>query len=182
MPVKDIGLDSITLTCPSCGGKLQVTNDIDRFACAHCGTEQVVRRGGGIVSLSPVLDRLAEVEAEVDETVSELAVKQLSEEIAKLEIELEGARLRGKGLLITGIICLAIGLLFTLSDQLTIAVCFWIAGVVAIVASRSIASNNTRKQGYLSVRIESKRSELMRHLSVICQSPATAQPSRFSDE
>ncbi|MFL7795121.1 MAG: hypothetical protein AB8I69_23480 [Anaerolineae bacterium] len=38
MTSKDIGLDSITLTCPSCGGKLQVTNDIDRFACTHCGT------------------------------------------------------------------------------------------------------------------------------------------------
>ncbi|MFL7795120.1 MAG: hypothetical protein AB8I69_23475 [Anaerolineae bacterium] len=121
-------------------------------------------------------------EVEVDETVSELAVKQLSEEIAKLEVELEGARLRGKGLLLVGIICLVIGLLFILSDQLMVAICFWTAGVVAIVASRSIASANKRKHGYLSVRIEDKRSELMRHLGVICQSQTTVHPSCFSDE
>jgi predicted RNA-binding Zn-ribbon protein involved in translation (DUF1610 family) len=31
----------ITLSCPSCGGKLQVSEDLDQFACAHCGTEHL---------------------------------------------------------------------------------------------------------------------------------------------
>jgi ribosomal protein S27AE len=180
--VQDLEPDFVTLTCPSCGGKLQVTNDIDRFACAHCGTEQVVRRGGGIVSLSPVLDRLAEVEAEVDEAVSELAVKQLSEEIAKLEVELERAKSQWKGLLIAGIACFAIGLLCAVSDQVGAMVFFWTVGVVAIAVNRAIVSSNKRKQIYLNVRVENKRSELMKHLGVICQSPAAARPSRSSDE
>jgi predicted RNA-binding Zn-ribbon protein involved in translation (DUF1610 family) len=31
--------DYITLTCPSCGGKLNITNDMQRFACSYCGKE-----------------------------------------------------------------------------------------------------------------------------------------------
>lgn len=45
--------DFVTLTCPSCGGKLQITQDIDHFACAHCGTEHTVRRTDGTISLAP---------------------------------------------------------------------------------------------------------------------------------
>ena len=39
--------DFVTLSCPSCGGKLEVTRDIERFACAHCGREHIVKRTGG---------------------------------------------------------------------------------------------------------------------------------------
>jgi ribosomal protein S27AE len=47
-------VDFITLSCPSCGNKLQITSDIDRFACGACGNEYVVIRKGGIVALKPV--------------------------------------------------------------------------------------------------------------------------------
>jgi hypothetical protein len=72
--------DFVTLTCPSCGGKLQITDDIDRFACAHCGSEHVVKRGGGVVSLAPVTEGLRRVQAGVDKTASELAIKRLEKE------------------------------------------------------------------------------------------------------
>ena len=49
-------LDFITLSCPSCGHKLQITDDIDRFACATCGNEYIVYRSGGVVTLKPVMD------------------------------------------------------------------------------------------------------------------------------
>lgn len=39
--------DFVSLTCPSCNGKLQIGKDLDRFACSYCGTEFVVNRGGG---------------------------------------------------------------------------------------------------------------------------------------
>ena len=48
--------DFITLSCPSCGNKLQITEDIDRVACAACGKEHMVNRSGGVVTLKPVLD------------------------------------------------------------------------------------------------------------------------------
>ena len=77
--------DFITLSCPTCGGKLQVTQDIERFACAYCGTEHIVKRGGGIVSLAPVIEGIAGVRKGVDRTASELAIRRLQGEITSIE-------------------------------------------------------------------------------------------------
>ena len=83
--------DFITLTCPNCAGKLQITDDINRFACMYCGVEHVVRRGGGIVTLQPVVDELKKVstgisgvKVGVDRTASELAIQRLQSEIQEL--------------------------------------------------------------------------------------------------
>jgi len=62
--------DYITLSCPSCGHKLQITNDIDRFACAACGNEHIVNRSGGIITLKPVIDSIKSVQVGVDKTAS----------------------------------------------------------------------------------------------------------------
>ncbi len=80
--------DFITLTCPTCGGKLQITSDIDRFACSYCGTEHIVKRGRGIVTLAPVIEGIRNVQVGVDRTASELAIKRLKEEIASLESQI----------------------------------------------------------------------------------------------
>ena len=79
----------INLTCPSCGGKLQITNDIDRFSCGYCGNEQIVNRSGGIVTLEPVVERLSKIEAGVDKTAAELAITRLKNEISELTAEFE---------------------------------------------------------------------------------------------
>jgi hypothetical protein len=76
--------DFVTLSCPSCGGKLNVTDDIQRFACGHCGREHVVTRAGGIVSLLPVVEALRRVEVGVDKAASELAINRLQREIDEL--------------------------------------------------------------------------------------------------
>ena len=70
----------VSLTWPSCGGKLQIGNDVDRFACSYCGSEHVVKRSGGIVSLAPVIEEIRSVKNGVDKTASELAIKRLQEE------------------------------------------------------------------------------------------------------
>lgn len=67
--------DFITLTCPSCGAKLQITNDVERFACGNCGNEHIIRRSGGIVSIAPIMEDLTR----------ELTIKRLREDIPKLE-------------------------------------------------------------------------------------------------
>lgn len=77
--------DFVLLTCPSCGSKLQITDDIDRFACNYCGNELIVKRGGGITSLKPVIDSIKNVQKGVDKTASELAIKRLEKEIAELK-------------------------------------------------------------------------------------------------
>ena len=50
--------DFITLGCPSCGGNLQITKDADRFACKYCGREHLVRREHGVITVTPVLEKL----------------------------------------------------------------------------------------------------------------------------
>lgn len=79
--------DLISLSCPSCGGLLQITEDIDRFACAHCGTEQLVRRAGGVVSLKPIVECISQVRIGVDKTAAELAIRRLTEENGALELQ-----------------------------------------------------------------------------------------------
>jgi len=76
--------DLITLSCPSCGARLEVTPDIDRFACAHCGQEHIVKRSGGIVSLSPVVDAIKNVQTGVDKTAAELGIVRIQKEIDEL--------------------------------------------------------------------------------------------------
>ena len=105
--------DFITLSCPSCGGKLQVSNSIDRFACANCGTEHIVRRGGGIVSLEQVMGG---VKQGVDKTASELAVVRINKEITELQNQRQIVinQYKPKGLLtIAGVVSVSLGVIFT---------------------------------------------------------------------
>ncbi len=55
---------------------------LTEFACAHCGTEHIVKRGDGIIFLQPVVEGLQKVQSGVDKTASELAIKRLLAEIA----------------------------------------------------------------------------------------------------
>lgn len=84
--------DFITLTCPTCGGKLQITDDVERFACSHCGNEHVVRRAGGTVSLAPVMAGLKEVKASTDRVGAELAIQRLTREMDEALLRRDLAR------------------------------------------------------------------------------------------
>lgn len=71
----------VTLSCPTCGARLQVGNDLQRFACAFCGNEHIVKREGGAVSLFPTLDGVERIQAGVDRTAIELTIARLEREI-----------------------------------------------------------------------------------------------------
>lgn len=93
--------DIITLTCPKCGGKLEITPDIERFACAHCGNEHLVRRGIGVITLAPVVESMDGLRRATDRTASEMAIRRVKEELeamesAKAEIEARLAQARAK--------------------------------------------------------------------------------------
>ena len=75
----------ITLSCPSCGGKLEITPDMDRFACAFCGREHIVKRTNSTISLSPVVEAIHHVRIGVDKTAAELAIVRLQKEISELQ-------------------------------------------------------------------------------------------------
>jgi len=87
--------DMVTLSCPSCGARLEVTADADRFACAYCGQEHLVRRAAGPALVKPVTEAMERVQAGVDRAASELAIRRLKAEVAELasqESQIDAAR------------------------------------------------------------------------------------------
>ncbi len=77
--------DFVTLTCPTCGGKLQITPDIDRFACTHCGNEHLVKRSEGVIAIQPLTESLTGLKRATDRTASELAIRRLTEDLNQLQ-------------------------------------------------------------------------------------------------
>jgi DNA-directed RNA polymerase subunit M/transcription elongation factor TFIIS len=59
--------DFNTLSCPSCGHKLQIPENIERFACAGCGKEHIVNRSGGVISLKPLTEETLNVQGDNNE-------------------------------------------------------------------------------------------------------------------
>lgn len=82
----------IALTCPTCGGKLEIGNGIERFACSYCGNEHLVNRQGNIVYLSPVVDGLQSIQVGTDKTASELAIVRLNKEINEIGEAIKNVR------------------------------------------------------------------------------------------
>jgi hypothetical protein len=79
--------DFITLTCPSCGGKLKVTDQIHLLACRNCGNEHMVVRDSGTLYLAPIAQDVRHIRVGVDKTAAELAVARLTREIDALELQ-----------------------------------------------------------------------------------------------
>lgn len=78
----------ITLSCPSCGSKLQIGNSLKRFACGHCGNEYIVNHTGGTIFLSAVAEHLENIKIGVDKTASELAIHRLEKDLQTVSDEL----------------------------------------------------------------------------------------------
>lgn len=74
----------ITLTCPSCGAKLQITEDVDRFVCSSCRNEHIVNQNEGVFTLRPVLEGISTVQEGIDRTAAELAIARIKDEINQL--------------------------------------------------------------------------------------------------
>jgi predicted RNA-binding Zn-ribbon protein involved in translation (DUF1610 family) len=55
------GQDFVPLTCPSCGGKLEVGPDIHRLTCLNCGTTHDVLRDNPIPVLRPIIAQINRV-------------------------------------------------------------------------------------------------------------------------
>lgn len=75
--------DSYALKCLSCKASLQVPKETEYVVCEYCGTAHVIRKSGGTVSLS-LARALENVQAGVDRTASELAIRRLREELKSL--------------------------------------------------------------------------------------------------
>ncbi len=74
----------IPLTCQNCGGKLDVYDDMERFACGYCGAEMIVQRRGGTVALKKVTEAIKQVQVDTEKTAAELALVRLGKELTEL--------------------------------------------------------------------------------------------------
>ncbi|MCE5209713.1 MAG: hypothetical protein LLG42_15580 [Chloroflexi bacterium] len=155
--------DFVSLTCPNCGEKLQMPNDVDRFVCGHCGTEQLV-----------------------DKTASELAIKKLEQEITNLsEIIQETTSREGYKKNIFYVILLVISALFTLASlwawfqyEVIIWMVFLITGILVFIMSTVAVRQQSKEfleqnmklkeslQPYQAA-LERKQKELNYHKAVV---------------
>lgn len=74
----------INLNCANCAAKLDVYDDMERFACGHCGTDWIAQRRGGTVALKAVTEAIQKVQIGTDKTAAELALLRLGREWAWL--------------------------------------------------------------------------------------------------
>jgi hypothetical protein len=68
----------INLNCSNCGGKLNLYDDVERFACGYCG--MIVQRRGGIIALTAVKEVIQRVQAGTDKTAARLALFRLRQD------------------------------------------------------------------------------------------------------
>lgn len=71
----------IPLKCAGCGAMLDISPDMDVFACGYCGLNQQVERRGGTVALKQVGEAIRRVQAGTDRTAAELAIRRLTAEL-----------------------------------------------------------------------------------------------------
>ena len=169
--------DITNLTCPSVSHSLLTTPDLDRFACGHCGNEHIVKRGGGIVSLTPVVEGLKEVRSGVDKTASELAIERLQKEIYSLTYQRATQRGSWLGTSISLIIFVPLGLFF-LTFMFGIVIGDYIWGIGMLIISIVITffvfrwviirdKEKKKKLAPLDESIRKKEAELQYHQRIV---------------
>jgi hypothetical protein len=90
-------MPDISTTCPSCSGSLQIPNDIERFACAHCGKEHTVKRRGGIITLEPVVQEIKKIDEPAIEVQQPTQIKRKKPVMGILSCVFTGISLCGIG-------------------------------------------------------------------------------------
>ncbi len=166
-----------TLTCPICGGRLQITPDMDRFACAHCGNEHIVTRGTGTVSLQPIREDLHVIGSGVDRTASELAIKRINAEMNVLQGELSALKSKHNSyslFLVVGLLGISASLCaplveFSVGNVFIGLAILAILGVPPILISRRTTSNLKPEIDRLSENLRELAKEYSHHHAIVGQ-------------
>ena len=165
--------DFVSLACPHCGGKLEITSDIDRFACMYCGSEQIVNRRGGIISLSLITDAIDKVAVGTDKTAAELALVRLEKELAKLDDDKEQTLLEypKPSLSPLSIISIGIGIVGLLSKNITVGFVGILFGIFLIVLyNNSYKSWESNVETYIipiEKQIEETQSQYKKNQTIV---------------
>ncbi|MCC6458046.1 MAG: hypothetical protein IT328_24035 [Caldilineaceae bacterium] len=86
--------DFLTLTCPTCGARLQLRDGIALLVCASCGNEHMVHRDGGAIYLAPIAQDVRQIRVSSDRTAAELAIPRLTKELAAINDEINATKAR----------------------------------------------------------------------------------------
>ena len=127
----------IKLNCVNCGGDLEIYDDMERFACGHCGVGMEVQRRGGAVVLRVVTDAPRKAHVDSDGTAAELTLGRLKEEAETLsrrrEEMLTGRNDRKKWGYVVGISLLAAGFVIVRSGNgFVLGLSILLAGIITI--------------------------------------------------
>lgn len=79
---------AIAMGCPNCGAGLEITSDLETFACAYCGSTIKVTRHGGTVSLKELEQAINGIKTSTDRIAAELALKRLGDELGEVTSEI----------------------------------------------------------------------------------------------
>jgi hypothetical protein len=179
--------DFITLSCPNCGGRLQITPDVERFACQFCGYEHIVRRSGGIVSLEPVMKMMGQLNNTIgyvgagmnrlgfntEKQAAEVTIKRLKEEIAELQTSLANFRQGSDNVLVFGGIFLSIAgaaILCGFMGLYNIGIGFLVAAIcvpIGIIIMSSSKNSGAKQKAALQQQITEKEAELQRNYDFV---------------
>lgn len=177
--------DFITLSCPNCGGRLQITPDIERFACQYCGYEHIVRRSGGLVSLEPVMRMMGNINSNInlvgvgvnmlgfssEKQVAEQAIARIKTELPELEARVQSLE-GNKGCATTGgIMGIVFGVVFFIIAAFTKG---WVAiiGLVSLILGivmLATANPAKEKQEIMEAKqkLDAKKRELERCYEIV---------------
>jgi hypothetical protein len=168
--------DLITLTCPSCGGRLEVTNNTERYVCAHCGNSHIVDPGVRAESLAKEVEilkydaRIRKVGAELESLVAQQ--RQALQTIETAEAQFAQSRSKKMlGLLASGIgvVLILIGLTLdgTVRFLIVVGAAFVIVGLRDVTTNdfeaRSARESATQQFEAVREAIRQKQSQLAQY-------------------
>jgi hypothetical protein len=82
---------AIAMGCPNCGAGLEITSDLETFACTYCGSIIKVTWHGGTVSLKQLEQVINGIKSSTDRIAAELALKRLGGELGEITSEIYSA-------------------------------------------------------------------------------------------
>ena len=158
----------VSLTCSSCGGKLQIPASIEQFACGYCGTEFTVNRGGGIVSLDPVVDGLKSVQRGVDKTASELAIVRLQREADALVAQRQAIDTQSQAGLLTWVtVVFLLGAFLLAGRQLWLGGGAIMIGVLFLITAFNNDKQKLKQLNAVDQQYAAKVSEIDKHKAIV---------------
>ena len=147
--------DKLILNCSQCGGRLEVTEDIELFKCEYCGMPYMVERSGGTVQIIELRQRLGALE----EGVSALSeIDSIVAQREQLEAELSSGGVPALPLAILGFVCFIVPMAFLeSSDVIHTEVLMPLIFVGALVGAfvwmwRSIQGTARKKQALEAIK------------------------------